>query len=192
MLWPGLDESAARRNLRRELARLREAGAESALRTEGGWLLPGPVFESNARAMHLALDEGWSEDALALCRGPLAHGLVLADAPDFDDWLTGERAQAQAQALRCRALASSVALLAGGGQFEAALSRVQALPGPWPCTRIRPRVTPTPAPCSPWSMSAAWARLNLCSCKCGQARFINELTAHRRAGRFLSRFALLL
>ena len=38
MLWPQLDESSGRRNLRRELARLREAGVEGAVQAEGDFL----------------------------------------------------------------------------------------------------------------------------------------------------------
>lgn len=38
MLWPRLDESSGRRNLRRELARLREAGVEGAVLAQGDFL----------------------------------------------------------------------------------------------------------------------------------------------------------
>jgi DNA-binding SARP family transcriptional activator len=40
-LWPALDESSARRNLRRELVRLRDAGAGAAVRADGDHLHPG-------------------------------------------------------------------------------------------------------------------------------------------------------
>lgn len=125
MLWPELDESSARRNLRRELARLRDAGARGAVQTEGDWLQPGADLRSDARAMQAALDQGNPDEALALWRGPLAQGLALGDAAAFDDWLAGERERVQA--LRRRALVASAGALEGAGQAEAALAHVLTL-----------------------------------------------------------------
>jgi len=125
LLWPGLDESSARRNLRRELARLRDAGAPGAVLTDGDWLLPGPELRSDAAAMREALDLGQADEALALWRGPLAQGLALDDASAFDDWLAGERELVRA--LRTRALVASAGALEAAGQYEAALARVQTL-----------------------------------------------------------------
>lgn len=125
LLWPELDESSARRNLRRELARLRDAGAPGAVLTDGDWLLPGPDLRSDAAAMREALDLGQADEALALWRGPLAQGLALDDAPAFDDWVAGEREIVRA--LRTRALVASAGALEAAGQTEAALARVQTL-----------------------------------------------------------------
>ncbi|CAN5133462.1 hypothetical protein BH11PSE10_BH11PSE10_10710 [soil metagenome] len=125
LLWPALDESTARRNLRRELARLRDAGAADAVLAEADWLLPSLSLVSDVRAMKAALAAGQPEAALALWQGPLAHGLSLDDAPAFADWLAGEREEVQD--LRQRALIASAAALERTGQPEAALVHVQTL-----------------------------------------------------------------
>ena len=90
-LWPGLDAAAAKRNLRRELARLREAGAAELVRVDGEFLALAGAADCDLHRFDLALNRGLHDDALALWRGPLADGLQLDDAPEFDEWLAGER-----------------------------------------------------------------------------------------------------
>ncbi len=80
-LWPELDESSARRNLRRELARLREAGAGDAVRAEGDRLLPGPDLTHDLSRAEALISAGDPEAALALWRGDAGEGMV-ADDPD--------------------------------------------------------------------------------------------------------------
>ena len=55
MLWPQLDESSGRRNLRRELARLREAGVEGAVRVEGDLLALSTEVASDVGAFDACL-----------------------------------------------------------------------------------------------------------------------------------------
>lgn len=108
-LWPGLDESTARRNLRRELARLREAQAGDLLRASDDWLALQASAQSDVALFEVAVQGGHFLQALALWRGPLADGLATDDMPEVDHWLTGERSrmhglwrhalQSQAQAL---------------------------------------------------------------------------------------------
>lgn len=88
LLWGELDDEAARRNLRRELHRLREAGLHD-------------VVEGNdplALAAHVASD--WAELGAALAGDAttglppapvLLDGFDLADSPAFDDWLARVR-----------------------------------------------------------------------------------------------------
>jgi hypothetical protein len=76
-LWPSVDDAAARRNLRRELARLREAGVGELLRSDGDVLaLAGaPLLRCDAWAFREAAvspHELEVESALALWRGPPA------------------------------------------------------------------------------------------------------------------------
>ena len=124
MLWPGLGETIARRNLRRELARLREAGAGDALRIDGDRLALDNVC-SDLAGFEAACAAGRCDEALALWRGAPADGFALGDADAFDDWLAAERERLAE--LRRRALQDSAAAHEARGALEAALDRVQAL-----------------------------------------------------------------
>ena len=90
-LWPTLDESAARRNLRRELARLRESSFEGLILAEADWLDLDERVDLDLRHFESALRTGDNPRALALWHGPLADGLTLDDAPEFDRWLQAQR-----------------------------------------------------------------------------------------------------
>ena len=125
LLWPGQHESAARRNLRRELVRLRELSGAPLIQAEGDGLQLATAVSTDLAAFDQALREGRPDDALALWRGPLADGLTLDDAPAFDEWLTLQREAARRQWLR--ALELSAAGHEAQGRIELALQRVQAL-----------------------------------------------------------------
>jgi DNA-binding SARP family transcriptional activator/tetratricopeptide (TPR) repeat protein len=95
LLWGDLDEASARRNLRRELARLREAGL-------------GDLLDATAERLALAagvgtdLDDGPAET-------PLLAGFELGDTPAFDAWLAerrDERQRAWREAARAEAAAA--------------------------------------------------------------------------------------
>lgn len=91
LFWGELDESSARRNLRRELARLRDAGLEAALDTGDDSLALAPAVTTDV-ASFLAFDaQDAPEQATAAYRGPLLDGFALADAPQFDEWLLRRR-----------------------------------------------------------------------------------------------------
>lgn len=91
LFWGELDESSARRNLRRELARLRDAGLEAALEAGDDSLALAPAVTTDV-ASFLAFDaQDAPEQATAAYRGPLLDGFALADAPQFDDWLIRRR-----------------------------------------------------------------------------------------------------
>lgn len=89
LLWGELDDEAARRNLRRELHRLREAGLHDVL--DGN--------DPLGLAPHVGSD--WAEFAAALAgdapaaalpaAATLLDGFDLADSPAFDDWLAQAR-----------------------------------------------------------------------------------------------------
>ncbi len=125
MLWPQLDESSGRRNLRRELARLREAGVEGAVQTEGDLLALSAEVASDVDAFDAALAGGRPDDALAHWRGAPADGLSLDDAEAFDDWLALERERLLR--LRRRALEASATAHEFQGNHEVALQRVESL-----------------------------------------------------------------
>jgi DNA-binding SARP family transcriptional activator len=125
LLWPTLDESTGRRNLRRELARLRELGAADALKADGDTLALAADVDCDSRRFESALAEGRADDALVLWRGPPADGLHLDDAAAFDDWWAAQAEQLQA--LRRRALAASAAVHEQRGDLERALELVQQM-----------------------------------------------------------------
>ena len=125
LLWPELDEPTGRRNLRRELARLRDAGAAEALHVDGDMLALAAAVACDAHRFHEALDAGRHEDALSHWRGLPADGLTLDDAAAFDDWLAAERVRLQG-AYR-RALEASATAHEAQGHYELALLRVEQL-----------------------------------------------------------------
>lgn len=125
LLWPQLDESTGRRNLRRELARLREVGAAHAVAADGDRLALADAVSCDVRAFGSALRQGEPDRALALWRGPPADGLVLDDAQGFGDWLAIERERLLAA--RRRALEASAAAHEARGDLEAALQRIESL-----------------------------------------------------------------
>ena len=125
LLWPDLDETTGRRNLRRELARLRESGAGDTVRAEGDVLALATVVRCDVDAFDAALAAGRPDEALALWRGPLADGFALGDADAFDEWLAREREQLGER--RQAALRASAAAREAAGDVAGALVRVEAL-----------------------------------------------------------------
>ena len=101
-LWPALDEATARRNLRREIARVREQTGTGLLVADGDRLRLADEVQIDLDAFGAAVRAGQPEAALALWRGPLADGLRLDDAAPFEDWLAGQREKAQAQHRQAR------------------------------------------------------------------------------------------
>jgi DNA-binding SARP family transcriptional activator len=123
MLWPGIPEASARRELRRELARLCEVGAAEAVVVEGDLLRPAPTLSVDFRRAEAALAQGTPDDALALWRGPLAMGLVMDDSMTFEPCLAVARLRVQR--VRQRALETSLAAHEARGEPAVALQRVQ-------------------------------------------------------------------
>jgi DNA-binding SARP family transcriptional activator len=90
-LWPGQEHADARRNLRRELARLREAGLHGVL--DGGVddLALAPGVATDLATVVDAARRGEHATALAAWGGPLLAGFALAEAPAFEAWLQAHR-----------------------------------------------------------------------------------------------------
>ncbi|MEO8523772.1 MAG: BTAD domain-containing putative transcriptional regulator [Caldimonas sp.] len=125
LLWPSLDEGTGRRNLRRELARLREAGAGDAVHADGDTLALADAVACDAAAFDTALRDGRADEALALWRGPPADGFALGDADAFDDWLAQQREQLADR--RRLALRAAFAGREAAGDLPGALDRIEAL-----------------------------------------------------------------
>jgi len=124
-LWSTLDEAAARRNLRRELHRLREAGLGEMLVDAGDRLALADGLTCDLREFHLAHEHGDHAACAAFGPGPLLDGLQLADAGGFDDWLSTQRAQhAEAWCGSAHALAAQLAEQGRAREALAWLARV--------------------------------------------------------------------
>lgn len=102
LLWPEADQERARNSLRQGLHRLRQAlGAEAILNrgSEEIALAPG-LIQCDAVAFREAVAAGRPEEALARYTGELLPAFHAPGAPEFMDWLEGERAALRSDALR--------------------------------------------------------------------------------------------
>jgi DNA-binding SARP family transcriptional activator len=104
-LWPDLPLPAARRNLRRELARLRDLGAAAALAGHGDLLALAPGLACDL-PQRLAAGDG-------LDWPPLADGLDLPNGGELADWLQARRQQVAAQRLALLGRAADTHAAAG-------------------------------------------------------------------------------
>ncbi len=93
LLWSDLDEDSARRNLRRELHRLKTKTPQLEGRCEsvGDDLRLREPFSSDAQAFLDALARDDPETALGLYKGVLLDGLELSGASGFHEWLEVKR-----------------------------------------------------------------------------------------------------
>lgn len=91
LFWGEVDEASARRNLRRELARLRDAGLGDTFDAAEDTLALGAAVEADLAAFVAAADAGDAAAALAHWQGGLLDGFGIADAPAFDAWLAQRR-----------------------------------------------------------------------------------------------------
>lgn len=125
LLWPDLEEAIGRRNLRRELARLREVGAHDAVLVDGDRLALAPALPIDASDFHRMLQAGDAAAALLHWRGPPADGLDLDDAQPFMDWLAPQRERLLA--LRRQALQAAAAAAETRGETDTALALLHQL-----------------------------------------------------------------
>src|SRR4030095_16656125 len=91
LLWDEQGDADARRNLRRELHRMREAGLDAALVTDGDTVALAHGVTTDPAAFDAALAAADSDRVLELYAGGLLRGFDLAAAPAFADWLSARR-----------------------------------------------------------------------------------------------------
>jgi DNA-binding SARP family transcriptional activator len=129
LLWPESLPQAARKNMRNTLWSIGEALGHDVLEQTGGTLrlAPSVLVDIHALEDGLLLLESGSvaalEGATAPYRGPLADGLVVHEAPDFEIWLQTERERLEAVYLRL--LERAIALHRAAGAWQQAIGQAQ-------------------------------------------------------------------
>lgn len=92
LFWPELDASHSRNALSKTIHHLRRSLGEQVIVTRGDEVMVDrELVSSDIIMLEDALAAGDRDRALELYRGPLADGLFVADAPDFERWLDTER-----------------------------------------------------------------------------------------------------
>ena len=94
LLWPESDEAHARHGLRDALHGARHALTPASIRSTGSLLrLDSAVVDCDVQAFTRAVAAGRLADAVRACGGPLLEGFHLDGAPEFEYWLSAERAR---------------------------------------------------------------------------------------------------
>lgn len=119
LFWPDLDGASARRNLRRELHRLRGAGLNAALEEHGEGLAIAPSVATDVAEFEGALGRGDLALAMATYRGQFLGGLSIDDAGGLEAWAISWR-QRLAQRFR-EAVEAQVSLHEAAGRWREAL-----------------------------------------------------------------------
>lgn len=115
MFWPEADTARARGALRQGVHVIRAAlGADVLVTTGDDDLRIAPtLLRCDAREFERAVEEGRTNDALALYRGSLMPGFYLHGADGFERWLDATRERLQALALATCHVATDDALERG-------------------------------------------------------------------------------
>jgi DNA-binding SARP family transcriptional activator/predicted ATPase len=123
LLWSDLDEDAARKNLRKELFRLRSSPLEPFIHTPEDRI---ELIGFDVDALRFA-NSTEANDAIALehHHGGLLEGFNVPGATGFEDWL--ETSREHFSSLLVRALANRVRALEAGGDLRAAVQTQQRL-----------------------------------------------------------------
>ncbi|MEO7367639.1 MAG: BTAD domain-containing putative transcriptional regulator, partial [Gemmatimonadaceae bacterium] len=92
IFWPELDTTRSRNALSKSIHHIRRALGDTAIISRGDEvLLDGTFIRSDVQDLERALSSNDHERALELYRGPLADGLFVNEAPEFERWLDQER-----------------------------------------------------------------------------------------------------
>ncbi len=124
LLWPDLDDTTARRNLRHALHRLRAAGLDGLLQVHDEQVAISGLSH-DLQQLEQALADADVARAQALRTGSLCDGLELPDAPAFNAWLAACR-ERFVRTWRA-AMGRQVQQLQAAGELEAALAIQQQL-----------------------------------------------------------------
>ncbi|MFL5537368.1 MAG: BTAD domain-containing putative transcriptional regulator [Longimicrobiaceae bacterium] len=91
LLWPEHTGDAARHNLSESLYVLRKELGEGVAASGDEVRLDPAVVTSDVGEFEAALERGELEQAARVYGGPLLDGFYVADAPEFERWVEGER-----------------------------------------------------------------------------------------------------
>ncbi len=119
LFWSDNTDEDARRNLRRELHRLRESGLRDRLETTGEQVFLTEPLISDVQQFEIALEHHELEKALEFWQGKLLEGLELPGATGFHDWL--ETRREKLNQLRRRAMLELAEHLETRGDWRKAL-----------------------------------------------------------------------
>ncbi len=101
LLWPDSDTDRARNLLNVALYELRKALGDGTIISAGDDLrLDRTLLTSDVSELDTAAAEGDHQAVVAQYRGPFLDGFFLSGAPDFEQWLDGERSRLAAVAAR--------------------------------------------------------------------------------------------
>ena len=131
LFWPEADDTHARDALNTALRYLRHMLGADAIVSRGGEEVgvDSERLRCDAAAFQDALEQGRTENALALYRGNLLEGFHVSDAPGFEEWLEGERARLRTRAAEgARTLADRIAERDPAGAIELARLAVRLAP----------------------------------------------------------------
>lgn len=94
LLWPESDEAHARQGLRDAFHAIRNAFTPESVRSIASLVrLDSSVIDSDVRLFSQAVASGRLADAALVYGGPLLEGFHLDNAPEFEHWLSAERAR---------------------------------------------------------------------------------------------------
>jgi DNA-binding SARP family transcriptional activator/TolB-like protein len=115
MFWPESSDERARGAFRQAVLYLRRSLGEGVLvnRAEDELGIAEGTLWCDAAEFRAALDRGDPASALSLYRGDLLDGLFVAEAPEFEAWLSAERAALRARAVAAAWTLAEAALAAG-------------------------------------------------------------------------------
>ncbi|MFN8457938.1 MAG: tetratricopeptide repeat protein [Anaerolineae bacterium] len=139
LLWGNMPEIEAKANLRVTLANLRRLLGDHLLITrdtvafnrESAYQLDVELFEAKYQATQPEADLRLWREAVELYRGELLEGFYVRDAPDFEEWVLGQRERLRELALQ--ALYTLAAHHTARGEYAAGIdytTRLLAL-DPW-------------------------------------------------------------
>ena len=118
-LWPESDPDRARNALNQSVFAVRRDLGSDVLETAGGELrLNRELITSDVAELRTAIDAGLLERAATLYGGPFLDGVHLAEAPEFERWVSTEREHFARVALG--ALKTLATEAAGRGDHEVA------------------------------------------------------------------------
>jgi serine/threonine-protein kinase len=118
--WPDASQDRARHSLEQMLYLIRRSVGGSAFVGVNPVRLNPAVVTSDVEEFESAIREGDPEAAVALYRGPFLDGFYLSDAPEFEQWMDGERSRLEA--LYAKALERLAETAEGAGDHRAAVA----------------------------------------------------------------------